>query len=90
MIHTADETSLLCPAKPDRSISRKLAILSGSKRALDLVTVLCCSNMSGTEKRKMLVVGRRAKPQYFNEISVDSLPVLYYVTINAWMTASVV
>jgi hypothetical protein len=42
--------------------------------------------MSGTDKRKLLVIEKRARPQWFKGISMDSLPVLYYANKNAWMT----
>jgi hypothetical protein len=37
----------------------KRAILRDSKKAVDRVTVLCCSNRSGIHKRKMLVTAKR-------------------------------
>jgi hypothetical protein len=58
-IYIADETGLLYHATMDGSRSYKHATLSGSKKATDFVTVLCCSNMSGTDKWKLLVIGKR-------------------------------
>jgi hypothetical protein len=45
-IYIADETGLLYHATPDGSLSYKHATLAGSKKTMDPVTVLCCSNMS--------------------------------------------
>jgi hypothetical protein len=41
--------------------------------------------MSGTDKRKLLVTGENAKSWCFEEISIGSLPVLYYATKNSCM-----
>ena len=56
-IYNADETGLYYRAMPDGSLCYKHDTLSSSKKAMDRVTVLCCSNMSGTDKRKLLVIG---------------------------------
>jgi hypothetical protein len=34
------------------------------------ITVLCCSNMLGTDKRKLLVIGKRSKTRCFKGISI--------------------
>jgi hypothetical protein len=51
-IYSADETGLLYHAMPN-SLSYRHATLSDSKKAMDRVTVLCCSKMSGTDKQKL-------------------------------------
>jgi hypothetical protein len=81
-IYNANDASLFYHATLDGSLSYKHSTLSGSKKATDCVTVLCCSNMSGTDKRKLLVIGKRAKPSCFRGISMDSLPILYYANKN--------
>jgi hypothetical protein len=45
--------------------------------------------VSGTDKWKLLVIGKRAKPWCFKGISMDSLPVPYYANKNAWMTSEI-
>jgi hypothetical protein len=52
-IYNGDEIGLYYHATPDGSSSYKHVALSGSKKAMDRVTVLCCSNMSGSDKRKL-------------------------------------
>jgi hypothetical protein len=74
-IYNSDEIDLFYCAMPDGSISYRHIILFGSKKALDPVTVLCSSNMSGTDKWKLLVFVKRGRPQCFKGISMDSLPV---------------
>ncbi|XP_067126959.1 tigger transposable element-derived protein 6-like [Centruroides vittatus] len=88
-IYNADETSLFYCATPDSFLSCKRAALFGSKKVMDHVTVLCCSNMSGSDKRKLLVVGKSTKPQCFKGLRMDSLPVLYCANKNAWMTSEI-
>jgi hypothetical protein len=58
-IHNANETGLFYHAIADGSLSYKHRTLSGSKKATVSVTVLCCSNMSGTDEEKLLVTGTR-------------------------------
>ena len=36
-------------------------ILSGSKKALDRITVLVCANMSGTDKKKAVCYWKKQK-----------------------------
>lgn len=86
-IYNADETGLYYRATPDGSLTYKHVELSGSKKAMDRVTVLCCSNMSGTDKRKLLVVGKSTNPRCFKGLRMDSLPVVYRANRNAWMTS---
>jgi hypothetical protein len=64
-IYNVDKTGLLYPATPGGFLSNKHTALSSSKKAMDRVTVLCCSNISGTDKRKLLVTRKRAKPRCF-------------------------
>lgn len=68
---------------PGGSLSYEHVAPSGSEKGMNCVTASCCSDMSGTDKRKLLFTGERAKPLFFKEIDVDSLPVLYYANKNA-------
>jgi hypothetical protein len=45
-----------------RNLCYKHVKLLGSKKAMDHITVLCCSNMSGTDNKKLLVIGKSVKP----------------------------
>ncbi|CAH8477968.1 unnamed protein product [Dicrocoelium dendriticum] len=87
-INSADETGLYYRATPDGSLIYKHVTLSGCKKAMGRVTVLCCSNMSGTDKRKLLVIGKCAKPRCFKGLRMDSLPVVYRANRNAWMSST--
>jgi hypothetical protein len=56
---------------------------------MDRVTVLCCSHLSGTDKRKLLVTEERAKLKCFKGFGMESLPVLYCANKHAWMTSEI-
>ena len=53
---------------------------------MDRITVLCCTNMSGTDKRKLLIIGKSARPRCFKGLRMEGLPVEYHANKNAWMT----
>lgn len=90
-IYNADETGLFYRATPDGSLCYKQQQLEGSKKAMDRITVLCCCNMSGTDKRKLLVIGKSANPRCFkrNKINVSNLPVTYLSNKKAWITSEI-
>ena len=44
-------------ASPDGSICHTKDKLTGSKKAMDRVTVLCCTNILRTDKQNHLVIG---------------------------------
>jgi hypothetical protein len=69
-IYDANETGSFYRAMPDGSLCHKPATLFGSKKAMDCETVLRCSNMSGNEKLKLLVTGKKAKSRCFKGISI--------------------
>ena len=86
-LYNADETGLFYRATPNGSLCYAFENLSGSKRPMERLSVLLCANMSGSDKRKLLVIGKSRKPRCFKGIRVDLLPVTYRANENAWMTA---
>ncbi|KAL4121508.1 hypothetical protein QTP88_014006 [Uroleucon formosanum] len=62
-IYNADETGLFYRTTPDGSLCYKRETLEGSKNAMDRITVLCCCSMTGTDKKKLLIIGKSAKPR---------------------------
>ena len=56
-VYNADETGLYCQATPDGSLCNCHEKLRGSKKAMERITVLCCSNLTETDKCKLLVIG---------------------------------
>ncbi|KII72052.1 hypothetical protein RF11_16515 [Thelohanellus kitauei] len=51
---------------------------------MDRTTVLCCTNMSGNDKRKLLIIGKSAGPRCFKGLRMEGLPVEYHANKNAW------
>jgi hypothetical protein len=88
-IYSDDETGLFYRATPDGSLCYKHVQLLGSKKAMDRITVLRCSNMSGTDKKKLFVIGKRAESRCFKGLKMDSLQVEYCANNNAWMTSEI-
>ena len=86
-IYNADETGLYYRATPDGTLAFKKESITGSKKAMDRFTVLVCCNMSGTDKKKLVVIGKSANPRCFKGVKVQSLPVDYRNNKTAWMTS---
>ncbi|KAK3098872.1 hypothetical protein FSP39_023876 [Pinctada imbricata] len=86
-IYNADETGIYFRALPDGTLTFKTDNSGGSKKSKERVTVLVCTNMTGTDKRKLLVIGKSKDPRCFR--GVKSLPVTYTNSGNAWMTAEI-
>ena len=88
-VYNADETGLYYRATPDGSFCYCHEKLSGPKKAMERITVLCCSNLTGTDKCKLLVIGKSPRPRCFKNVNVDNLPVTYRANKKAWMTSQI-
>ena len=86
-VYNADETGVYYRATPDGPLCYSFEQLSGSKKVMDRVTVLYCANMTGSDKLKLVVIGKSRKPRCCRGIHVDTLPVTYRSNKNAWMTS---
>lgn len=88
-IYNCDETALFYKLLPSRTYTFKGQSVVGGKSSKDRVTLMLCSNMSGTDKLKPLIIGKTKKPQVLKRVynmSVADLPVDYYSSQNGWMT----
>ncbi|XP_061188771.1 tigger transposable element-derived protein 4-like [Saccostrea echinata] len=85
-IYNADKTGIYYRAIPDSTHTFKNEIASGSKKCKDRVTALVCANMSGDDKRKLLIIGKSKDPRCFRG---KSLPVMYRANKNSWMTGEI-
>lgn len=56
------------------------------KKQKERITALLTCNMSGTEKRRLVIVGKYKNPQCFR--GIKNLPVDYIANKNAWMTGA--
>lgn len=85
-IFNADETGLFYKALPNKLLRFKNEKCVGGKLSEERLTILCCANMTGSEKRKLMVIGKSQKPRCFK--NVRNMPnVNYYANKKAWMTA---
>jgi len=83
-IFNMDETGVFYKMLPDRTLCFKDEKCHGGKCAKDRLTAAICTNMSGSEKLPLLVIGKSANPRCFK--NVKSLPVDYRANKKAWMT----
>jgi hypothetical protein len=86
-VYNADETGIYYRALPDGTLTFKTDKIAGSKKAKDRVTVLVCANMDGSDKQKLMVIGKSRDPRCFR--GIKSLPVTYQSSSNAWMTSDI-
>ncbi|XP_066252415.1 tigger transposable element-derived protein 4-like [Euwallacea similis] len=57
------------------------------KLSKERVTRLLAANMDGSEKRKIVLIGKNVQPRCFK--GVKWLPVVYYNNKKAWMTGEI-
>ncbi|CAF3500964.1 unnamed protein product [Rotaria sp. Silwood1] len=87
-IYNADETELFFKALPNRSLVTAKDSCKGGKRSKERFTVLLCTNMTGTDKLKPLMIGKSANPRCFKNLNVKNLPITWRSNRSSWMTAS--
>ncbi|XP_005098847.1 tigger transposable element-derived protein 4 [Aplysia californica] len=87
-IYNAGETGIFFKGLPDRGFVYRNAKISGGKKQKDRLTILICANMSGTDKKKLLVIGKSKSPRGFPS-KVSKLPVDYKHSDNALMTPDI-
>lgn len=80
----ADEVGLLYRILPNKTAAHRGNRCAGGSKSKHRVTVLMCTNMTGTEKFPLLVIGKHPKPKCFK--NVKSLPVQYLANPKSWMT----
>ena len=86
-IFNADETGFFYKLLPNKTYTYKGDQCSGGKKSKERLTVMVCANMDGSEKSKLLVIGKSLKPRCFK--NVNTLPTEYTANKKAWMTSEV-
>lgn len=86
-VFNADEAGIFFQLLPNKTLTFKNDKCIGGKNSKQRLTALFCCNMSGTEKRKVLVIGKSAKPRCLK--NVNSLPCDYRSSRKAWMTTGI-
>lgn len=86
-IYNADETGLFFQLLPAKTLAAKTDKCVGGKNSKNRITVLVCSNMDGSDKRDLLIIGKAKKPRGFAKVL--SMPVAYSDNKKAWMTRDI-
>ncbi|CAF2234681.1 unnamed protein product, partial [Rotaria magnacalcarata] len=87
-VFNADETGLSYRATPDHSLVLSKEECKGGKKSKERLTVLLCSNLTGTVKLKPVVIGKSQRPRCFKNITTSKLPVIWLSNRTAWMTCN--
>ncbi|XP_020298745.1 jerky protein homolog-like, partial [Pseudomyrmex gracilis] len=83
-IYNADETGLMWKSLPSKTLVANYEKKAPGRKVLkDRVTIMICSNASGTHKISLLVIGKVKKPRCFKNMKV--LPVVYKAQRSGWM-----
>jgi hypothetical protein len=85
-IFNADECGLFWRMLPERTLAFKGEKCIGGKSSKERITVMVCSNMSGTQKLPLWVIGKSRTPRCFR--GVMHLPVTWKWNSKAWMTSA--
>lgn len=90
-IYNADETGLCYKMLPGKTLAVKSDEHKheGFKKIKDRVTILFCTNKTGTHKVKPLCIGKFKNPRCFHHVNRSTLPLSYSHSKNAWMTSTI-
>ena len=86
-IYNCDETALFWKAEPNHTLAH--ALISGTKRLKDRVSIMVTCNATGDHKLPLLFIHRSQTPRCLKGILKSSLPVWYYWNAKAWMVRSI-
>ena len=86
-IYNADETGFFYQMQPNKTLHFRGERCTGGKQSKERLSVLVGAHMAGTEKLKILVIGKAEKPRCFK--NVKTLPVDYRNNRRAWMTSEI-
>ncbi|XP_006150378.1 tigger transposable element-derived protein 4 [Tupaia chinensis] len=81
------ETGLLYRMLPTNTFAFKGETCSVGKLCKDRITLVVGTNMDGSEKLPLLVIGKNRNPHCFK--GIKSLPVYYEANRRAWMTPDI-
>lgn len=85
-VYNADESGLFWKMLPSKTLaaqSEKSA--PGHKSSKERLTIMTCSNATGSHKIKLTVIGKAKKPRSFKGTEMKYLPCDYYHHPKAWM-----
>ncbi|UYV75787.1 TIGD4 [Cordylochernes scorpioides] len=85
-IFNADETGLFYKLLPNQTMTIRGEKCEGSKKSKEIITVLVCCNMDGSEKLPLLYIGKYRRPRCFHGMNIPSN---YHFNKKAWMTGAI-
>lgn len=71
---------------PNKTLAFKGEKCIGGKESKVRVTVMLLANMTGSDKQRLLVIGKSQNPRCFKNLSINQLGVTYRWNKKAWMT----
>jgi hypothetical protein len=86
-IYNADETGLFWRLMPNKTYSLQNKKCEGGKKSKERVTIMLCTNMDGSEKLKMLFIGKSKNPRCMKKINKRQLPVTYKANKKSWINS---
>ena len=86
-IYNADETGIFYRLLPHKSLVSKGDPCHGGKQSKERLSVMVCSNQTGSDKIPLLVIGKSAKPRCFAR--AKTLPCQYQANKRAWFTQAI-
>ncbi|CAD6227751.1 GSCOCG00006207001-RA-CDS [Cotesia congregata] len=87
-IYNCDETGLYWKIMPSRTlVQRKKKKAERFKKPKNRVTVMACTNSSGTHKIPLFAIGKSAQPRCLR--GIKNVPVHYTHQENSWMTCEI-
>ena len=83
-IYNGDEFCLFWRLLSNRMYKIRNNKFMTGKKGKERVSVFVCTNQTGSDKRKLLVIGKYERPRCFKN---KTLPVIYRNNENSWMTS---
>lgn len=78
-VYNADESGLYWKCLPTRTLAfERERQAPGHKTSKERVTIMSCSNVTGTHKLRLVVIGKAKKPRSFKGTRAENLPVHYF------------
>jgi hypothetical protein len=85
-VYNCDESGLYYRAKPNKTLAT--GPVRGKKREKDRITVLLCTNITGTDRRKPLIIHKSKKPRCFGNWN-PNVHCDYHSNPSAWMNGAI-
>ena len=89
-LHNYDETGLYYRMLPEKTLAaRTEKEAPGMKKQKERITLIACSNATGTHKLPLMFVGKAQNPRCLKNIDKSALPVKYFAQKNAWVDSEI-